>query len=245
MLRTTNTARAAAVVVGVGALVHLLPGLVGWRWARVRALPRLSGIGHPDHVALTFDDGPDPTSTPAILDTLDVLGWKATFFCLGVQARRSPGLVAEIVARGHEPAVHGDTHASHLLRAGPSTIADLRRARDTIEDAAGVPVRWFRPPYGAVAASTLMATRTVGMTMVLWSTLGVDWKASSTGHSVAANVERTFRPGATVLLHDSDVTAAPGSWHSTVDALPLLATRWDAAGLRVGTLGEHGLAFAV
>src|SRR4029077_10585409 len=94
-----------------GAVVaHLLPGGVAWRSMRCRFLPRLSGVGDPTHVALTFDDGPDPVSTPPLLDALEALGWNATFFCLGSQVRRSPGLTKELVSRGHELAVHGDSH---------------------------------------------------------------------------------------------------------------------------------------
>ncbi|HEX4865224.1 MAG TPA: hypothetical protein VFV02_14230, partial [Acidimicrobiales bacterium] len=80
-----------------------------------------------------------------------------------------------------------------------------------------------------------------GLKMVLWTTWGVDWRDDSTSTSVADRVERTFRPGATVLLHDSDITSAPGSWRSALGALPLLAERWEAAGLEVGPLSEHGV----
>jgi peptidoglycan/xylan/chitin deacetylase (PgdA/CDA1 family) len=190
-------------------------------------------------VAITFDDGPDPEATPAILDALDTLGWQATFFCLGTQVRRSPDLTRELVRRGHEVAVHGDSHRSHLRRPVTSTVPDLLRARDTIEEVAGVPVRWFRPPYGAVSSATLVAARKSGLQLVLWTTWGLDWQPRATGRTVAANVARTFRPGATVLLHDSDITSIPGTWRSALSALPILGHQWAAAGLQVGTLGDH------
>lgn len=236
-----RTAAAVAGGAGTAAFVHLVPGVVAWRAARCRVLPRLSGVGSPGHVALTFDDGPDPASTPEILDVLDRLDWKATFFCLGSQVRRSPGLARELVERGHEIAVHGDDHRSHLLRSPGGTVADVIRARDCIEEVTGSQVRWFRPPYGGVALPSWLAGRKSGLQMVLWTTWGIDWRGDSTGESVAGNVERTFHPGATVLLHDSDITSAPLSWKSTVDALPRLAERWDAAGLVVGTLSDHGI----
>ncbi len=224
-----------------GAAAHLLPGAVAWRSARCRLLPRLSGVGTPGHVALTFDDGPDPTSTPSILDALDALGWRATFFCLGSQARRSPGLVRELVDRGHEVGVHGDVHTSHLRRPSTWTVPDLLRARDTIAALTGEPAEWFRPPYGALSASSLVAARRSELRLVLWTTWGVDWKAGATGATVAANVQRTFRPGATVLLHDSDATSAPGSWRATLAALPILAEEWDRTGVQVGPLRDHGV----
>jgi peptidoglycan/xylan/chitin deacetylase (PgdA/CDA1 family) len=209
---------------------------------RCRLLPRLAGVGDPVHVAVTFDDGPDPVATPAVLQALDRLGWHATFFCLGNQVRRSPGLTKELVSRGHEVAVHGDTHGSHLRRPVTSTVPDVIRARDTIEAVGGAPVRWFRPPYGAVSSATLVAARRSGLQLVLWTTWGLDWQRRATGPTVAANIERTYCPGATVLLHDSDITSTPGSWRATIAALPLLAEMWAAAGLQVGTLGEHGVA---
>jgi peptidoglycan/xylan/chitin deacetylase (PgdA/CDA1 family) len=236
---------AGLVAVGLalagGAAAHLLPGAVAWRSARCRLLPRLSGVGTPGHVALTFDDGPDPVSTPSILDALDALGWRATFFCLGSQARRSPGLVRELVDRGHEVGVHGDAHTSHLRRPATWTVPDVLRARDTIATLTGEPAEWFRPPYGAVSASSLVAARRSDLQLVLWTTWGIDWKAGATGATVAANVQRTFHPGATVLLHDSDATSAPGSWRATLAALPILADQWARTGLQVGPLRDHGV----
>ena len=232
---------ALGVAIGAGAAVHLLPGVVAWRSARCRLLPRLSGVGSPGHVALTFDDGPDPVSTPPILAALDVLGWRATFFCLGSQARRSPGLVRELVDRGHEVGVHGDAHTSHLRRPANWTVPDVLRARDTITDITGEAANWFRPPYGAVSASSLVAARRSELQLVLWTTWGLDWKAGATGVTVAANVQRTLHPGATVLLHDSDATSAPGSWRATLAALPILRDAWARTGLQVGPLRDHGV----
>ncbi len=232
---------AAALAVTGGVVLHLVPGVVAWRSMRCRLLPRLAGVGDQGHVALTFDDGPDPVSTPPILDTLDRLGWRATFFCLGTQVRRSPALTREMAERGHELAVHGDRHVSHLRRPATWTVPDVVRARDTIAEVTATEPRWFRPPYGGVSASSLVAARGARLQLVLWTTWGLDWRAHATGRTVAANVARTFRPGATVLLHDSDITSAPGSWRSALTALPRLADVWGEAGLRVGPLGEHGL----
>ena len=238
-MKLRRLAGGMALTAGGVAFAHSLPGVVAWRSVRSVLLPRLSGVGRADHVALTFDDGPDPVSTPLILDELERLGWRATFFCLGSQVRRSPGLARELVERGHEIAVHGDNHTSHLVRPAPWTVSDVRRATNTIERVAGVTPRWFRPPYGGVSASSLLAGKRAQLDMVLWTTWGVDWREDSTGVSVAKRVAATFRPGATVLLHDSDITSAPGSWRSTLDSLPLLAEQWTQAGLTVGPLSEH------
>jgi peptidoglycan/xylan/chitin deacetylase (PgdA/CDA1 family) len=229
----------AAGTVAAGAFVHLLPGVVAWRSARARLLPGLSGVGRPDHVALTFDDGPDAASTPLVLNSLEELGWRATFFCLGTQADDYPELVSEIARRGHEIAVHGNTHKSHLRRAAPDVVRDVAEARAKLERLSGQRMVWFRPPYGGVSASAIVAARRNALRMVLWTTWGLDWKPDSTGNTVATNVFRTFVPGATVLLHDSDITSSPKSWKSTLDALPQLAEAWRSEGLEVGPLRDH------
>ncbi len=230
----------AGLAAAAGA-AHVAPAASAWRQMRYRVAPRLSGVGDHDHVALTFDDGPDPETTPAFLDVLDELGWKATFFLLGSQVRTAGRLTAELVARGHEVGVHGDRHTSHLRRPSWWTIADVAKACELITAETGITPRWFRPPYGAVSSSSLVAARRNGLQTVLWTTWGRDWRADADAATVTATVERTRRPGATVLLHDSDVTSAPGAWRAALGALPLLAERWDAAGLRVGPLAEHGI----
>lgn len=239
MRSASGPARLAPWLGGAAVAAHVAPVAVGWRQARCALMPKLAGIGRPDHVALTFDDGPDPTSTPLVLDALEELGWKATFFCLGSQARRHPRVVTEILERGHELGVHGETHRSHLLRSAPAVTKDVIGARNLLEDLSGRPPRWLRPPYGAVAASTLVAARRSGLSLILWTSWGKDWKAGVSGRQVADEVERTTVGGDTVLLHDSDVTSSPRSWRATLDSLPLLAARWQDRGLSVGPLSEH------
>ncbi|MHB1533621.1 MAG: polysaccharide deacetylase family protein, partial [Acidimicrobiales bacterium] len=209
-----------AGMIGAGAALHLLPGAVAWRQLRCRLTPVLAGVGDPGHVALTFDDGPDRTSTPEFLDVLDALGWKATFFLLGSQVSRDPGLAAEVAARGHDVGVHGDRHTNHLRATLPTVLGDLRQGRRRVEDATGRAVHWVRPPYGAVSAASLVAARRLGLQTVLWTSWGRDWRAVATPVTVAADVSATWWPGATVLLHDSDITSAPGSWRATLGALP-------------------------
>jgi len=226
------------------AAVHALPALTNIDVVRRHTLPALSGVGAPGHVALTFDDGPQADSTPAFLETLDRLGWRATFFMLGSMVEQAPGLAAEVAAAGHEVAVHGHLHRSQVLRGPRAVSRDLARAVDVITDATATRPTWFRPPYGTLAAGSVLAARRQGLRTVLWSAWGRDWRAQATPATVFADVRRGLTPGATVLLHDSDCTSAPGAWRSALGSLDPLAELFAERGLTVGPLAEHGLAVA-
>ena len=110
--------RAGMLPAGAAVVAHAIPAVTTFGPLRNRVLPGLAAVGDLDHVALTFDDGPDPVATPLFLDVLAERRVTATFFLLGSMAERSPGLVREMSAAGHEIAVHGWHHRS-LLRRGP------------------------------------------------------------------------------------------------------------------------------
>jgi peptidoglycan-N-acetylglucosamine deacetylase len=232
-----RTAGLGGAALALGAAAHAGPALTAVPRLR-RLTPRLAGSGAPGHVALTFDDGPVAASTPAFLRALDRLGWRATFFMLGEEARRAPGLAAEVAAAGHEVALHGDDHRN-LLRRGPgATLDGLRRARDAVAAASGASLAWFRPPYGLLSGAALLGAGRLGLRPVLWTALGRDWLAEATPAGIVAELERGQVAGGTLLLHDY---AASGSWRATLAALPLLAERLERCGLAVGPLAEHGL----
>ena len=222
------------------AALHTAPVVSTFGPLRNRAMPRLAGRGASDHVALTFDDGPDPLSTPHFLRLLDRESVRATFFLLGSMLVRSPGLAKEIAAAGHEVAVHGYVHRPLALRGPRATWDDLARARDLAADVLGRRPTLFRPPYGVMNASAHLACRSLGLRPVLWTAWGEDWRARATPLSVHDTVMSSLRGGGTVLLHDSDCTSSPGSWRTTLDALPRLLDTWRQRGWRTGTLSEHG-----
>jgi peptidoglycan/xylan/chitin deacetylase (PgdA/CDA1 family) len=238
---TRRAAIAAGVALTAGAAVHAGPVLTSIAPLRTWLWPGLSGLGRPGHLALTFDDGPDPQSTPAFLDALALRGVRATFFLLGSMLERTPSLGRDLVAAGHEVGVHGWAHR-YLTRVGPrATWQDLARARDLVAETTGQAPAYFRPPYGVLSAAALVAARDLGLRPVLWSAWGKDWTPRATPEGVLRTVTRGRLDGGTVLLHDSDCTSAPGAWRSALGAIPLLLDHCAERGLSVGPLGEHAL----
>lgn len=231
--------RSRALLAGLAVAAHCGPALSSLPAVRRTATPTLSGISPRPHVALTYDDGPDPDSTPHFLAMLEKHGRTATFFLLGAYVARHRDLVSRVVAGGHEVAVHGWDHRCLVLKR-PGVLGDeLRRTKHQLEDITGQPVRWYRPPYGVLTGEGLVAARGAGLQTVLWTAWGRDWTSTATPESVAHTVNRSLRPGGTVLLHDTDRTAAPGSWHNTLGASDLLLTEWSAEDLHVGALRDH------
>ena len=235
----SRAARAALCAAAAVAVVQAAPGVTGLGPVRRRLFPGLAGLGAADHVALTFDDGPDPATTPRFLDELGAWGARATFFLLGSMTAQSPGLAAEIAAAGHEVAVHGWQHRYLPLRGPRATFDDISRARDVIATATGLVPRHFRPPYGVLSTAALVAAGRLGLAPVLWTCWGREWTPGSTPESVFGVLTTGLTGGATVLLHDCDATSPPGSARAALGAVPMLLGECARRGLRVGTLSEH------
>jgi len=206
-----------------------LDGLVGAAlWERLGVEDRTaSGRGY----ALTFDDGPHPQGTPAVLEILVQAGVRATFFLVGEQVQRNPGLAGEIAAAGHQVGLHCHRHRN-LLRLTPWQVSeDILRARAIIEEATGCSPTLYRPPYGVLNAAALALARRRGWRTLLWSHWGKDWQAQATPESIAGRVTDGVGEGAVLLLHDADGYSAPDSWRRTVAALPRV----------LDTLAQRGL----
>jgi peptidoglycan/xylan/chitin deacetylase (PgdA/CDA1 family) len=231
---------AAALRLSAAAVApHLLPAVLTIPPLHQRVAPRLSGIAPGRHVALTFDDGPDPTSTPRFLAELDRLGLHATFFVLGSQLAAHPDVAHDVLAAGHEIGVHGWRHRPHLLCAPWQVHADLARTHRAVHDLLGVTPRFVRPPNGVITGAGLWAAHSLGLQTVLWTADGRDWAADASTETIAHRITRRLRPGGVILLHDSDVTSAPGSWHAALGALPALADLCASNNWFLGPLREH------
>jgi peptidoglycan/xylan/chitin deacetylase (PgdA/CDA1 family) len=182
-------------------------------------------------VLLSFDDGPHPDGTPAVLAALDRLRAPAVFFPSGEQATLYPELVREIVAAGHEVGLHGYRHQTRRQWNRGLLAADLKRGIEALAAASDVVPRIYRPPHGVFTLGGLRLTRTLGLEPLLWSRWGRDWERGATACTIAGYAAAALRAGDVLLLHDADHYSAGGSWRETVDALPRIADRIATQGL--------------
>lgn len=183
--------------------------------------------GRPE-VALTFDDGPDPASTPMLLEALERAGARATFFLLVDAAERHPELTRAI-ATSHEVGLHGLTHHPWLTVRPPDTGArELAEASRRLQGITGAPIRWFRPPFGAVSPRLMEAVRRAGLEHV-WCSVRTRDGGRLEPADVRARCGRA-RAGDIVLLHDG----RPPTAHALPDVLGDLRAR----GLAAVTVGD-------
>jgi peptidoglycan/xylan/chitin deacetylase (PgdA/CDA1 family) len=185
-------------------------------------------------VALTFDDGPHPEGTPAVLEALAGAGARATFFVIGEQVQRRPQLVARILSEGHVVALHGFRHRLQLRLRSGDVAADLARGLTVVGDAAGESPRLHRPPYGIYSAAGLRFAVASGLRPLLWSRWGKDWRKFTTPERIARQAIDGAVAGDVILLHDADFYSAKKSHERTVQALGLILAELSAR--EIGTV---------
>lgn len=213
-------------------------------WAAVAPLSQIFGptirrTGDESSVALTFDDGPNPAATPALLDLLDRHEARATFFVTGEHVRAFPELAREIVSRGHTIGNHTDSHRMLIFRSTAEIADELKRCDEAIHEATGKTPRWMRPPFGFRGPCVRGAVREWGGAgVVMWSALAWDWKPKRT-EKVVEHLQRV-RGGDIVLLHDGDFREPEGDRHHTVAALAHWLPRWKDAGMQFVSLDDIG-----
>jgi cellulose synthase/poly-beta-1,6-N-acetylglucosamine synthase-like glycosyltransferase/spore germination protein YaaH/peptidoglycan/xylan/chitin deacetylase (PgdA/CDA1 family) len=198
---------------------------------------------HPGWVALTFDDGPDGRWTPKILDILKEKEAPATFFVIGKNMSRFPGLVERELNEGHNVGSHTWTHPNIGEIPAAQTVVELNATQRLFETITGRSMRLFRPPYfGDAEPSTprevapLLAAQKQGYLTVGLRIDPDDWKKPDPQHIVATTIARlqdTNRPGQIVLLHDSG-----GDRSRTVEALPTLIDEIRAHGYRLVSVAQ-------
>jgi peptidoglycan/xylan/chitin deacetylase (PgdA/CDA1 family) len=195
----------------------------------LRLWTELPGLERVDSgVVFTFDDGPDPDGTPAVLDALDAAGARATFFLVGEQVEADPGLAREIAERGHELQAHCYDHRAHRLLDDP--FDDLARTVDVIERAAGVAPTMQRPPYGRFTPASHGACLAAGLQPVYWSAWGEDWEDIGPDR-IADFATRDLSEGGSTRLPHPPRNAPRPSAPATAAAIPLVAAAMADRGL--------------
>ena len=219
---------------------HALLAGVGL-WPRSRGLgPNLSRLpaAAGNTFALTLDDGPDPATTPAVLDLLDAHGVRASFFCIAERARAHPALLREIVARGHSVQNHSFVHRHHFSLLGPRALArEIGAAQELLADLSGTCPHCFRAPAGLRNPFLDPVLHRLNLNLVSWTRRGFDTREPDP-QRVLARLTRGLAAGDILLLHDGNARRGADGRPVLLDVLPPLLARCRAAGLRALTLAE-------
>lgn len=179
------------------------------------ALPQMSFFGpficrgNPEkrQIAITFDDGPDARSTPALLDVLREHEVEAAFFVIGKKVESEPQLANRILREGHLLENHSFVH-SYATNFYPTAklTADLSRAQQTIEKVTGTTPKFFRPPVGLSNPNVFRAARALRLKVIGWTIRSLDTRLTDPAR-IVQRIERGLKPGAVILLHDGNIPA--------------------------------------
>lgn len=188
--------------------------------------------------ALTLDDGPDPTVTPRVLDALDALGAKATFFCIAERARAHGALLRAMVSRGHDVQNHSHRHRHHFALLGPAALArEIGSAQAALADATGARPHCFRAPAGLRNPFLDPVLHRLDLHLVSWTRRGFD---TTTGdpQRVLHRLTHGLAAGDIVMLHDGHACRSAQGAPVVLEVLPALLKRCREAGLHTVTLRE-------
>jgi peptidoglycan/xylan/chitin deacetylase (PgdA/CDA1 family)/spore germination protein YaaH len=197
------------------------------------------GAGGEHEVAITFDDGPDPTWTPKILDILQQKNAPAAFFILGQQAENYPGIVRRIVAEGHEFGSHTYTHVNLSLVGEQRERIELDATQRLLQAITGRSTTLFRPPYEADSrpdqlseVTPLLISQDLDYLTVMENIDAEDW-ARPGADVILQRIKQQRRNGSIILLHD-----AGGDRSQTVEALPKIIDYLRARGDHIVSLSQ-------
>jgi len=229
-----SLANELTVALGAAGVVGLAAG--GFAYASQWPGSRIFGEAliaprRPGELALTFDDGPNRDWTPRMLDALAIAHVRGTFFLLGERAQAEPDLVRNIASAGHLIGNHSWDHPNLAHTSVARIREQLHRTRETLEQAVGTRVRFFRPPYGARRPAVFRIAREMGMTPVLWNAMTSDWSEPSAERIAAAlvaQVDKLRKNGRAVniVLHDGGHRDAIANRKPSVTAAAALIARY-------------------
>jgi peptidoglycan-N-acetylglucosamine deacetylase len=202
----------------------------------------------PRKLAVTFDDGPNPSITPKLLDLLDKYRARASFFVIGAYAREYPELVREVAARGHVVGNHTETHPNLFWKNSSQVRVELRLGQSAVKNALGVTPKWFRPPFGLRNPSVGIAAGELGLRLAMWTLMPGDWKSPSAQwlinrmEPIASRARQTAAgrkgTGDILCLHDGDHRRQDADRSQTLAALEHWFPRWRDLGLEFVTIDD-------
>ncbi len=194
---------ALPAALGATALIGGLAGTVTYgiigKSARLFGPSVYRGPGLRRSIALTFDDGPSPT-TPHLLDYLAAQKIRATFFQCGMNVERNPAIAQAVLAAGHEVGNHTYSHPHLYLKSRARIDREITQAQDIISRHLGTAPTLLRAPYGQRWFGIGTVQKRLGLLGVMWTVIGHDWHWPA--DQVAALVVRKASPGGIVCLHD-------------------------------------------
>jgi peptidoglycan/xylan/chitin deacetylase (PgdA/CDA1 family) len=192
--------------------------------------PHASACVHGDYIAVTFDDGPHATLTPALLDLLARNGIRATFFCLGKRVERYPEIVLRMTSAGHEIGNHSWGHPDLVTLTNDEVRSELQRTDSAIFQAAGVRPVLMRPPYGSLTElQCKWIGQEFGYKVILWNVDSLDWKEPGPD-VIASRIVSLAKAGSIVLSHDIQP--------QTIGAMPEVLAVLLARGFKFATVSE-------
>jgi peptidoglycan-N-acetylglucosamine deacetylase len=241
----------------LGALLALMAGAALAAYGAVHPRSELFGptvrrTNSPRKLAITFDDGPNPKITPALLKLLEAHNAHATFFVLGRFAADCPELVRETAGGGHQLGNHSATHANLWWRTAVQIHDELQRCNDAVAEITGYPPSCFRPPFGFRNPWVVSSAAALGLRTIMWTELPGDWRVKPAewliqrmgviGQHARATLTRDqpsrAAHGDILCLHDGDFRFLNGDRTATVEALRFWLPRWRDLGLEFVTIDQ-------
>lgn len=191
---------------------------------------------------LTFDDGPHPEVTPRVLDLLDEVDARATFFLLTDHARRHSEVAGEVLRRGHEVGLHGRSHLRLSAARWSALVEEILDAKEELQRVVGRTVEYFRPPYGDHSLRSLAVAQASGLKTILWSVDTFDWKGIRSQPTLRANLH-AMGAGGIGLMHDTPIGESLADEQARGllprdDIARMVLERLDECGLRAVSLDE-------
>ena len=179
-------------------------------------------------VFLTFDDGPVPGVTPWVINRLKQYNALATFFCVGDNVRKYPGVFSKLQSTDHETGIHGFLHKPAHKLSRRDFYDDIRKSLELNPYA-----RWYRPPHGLLLPWRVSRIRKMGLQTAMWDILSRDYDRSLSPEDVINNVLSNIRPGAIIVFHDS-----LKAWPNLKTALPVVLSRISEIGYQTDILSS-------